>query len=258
MIIFDFLTQEEIDDLPDDDPRTAFTNFVRLADRRLNERTEQIDASDQIGWERLSEARYGFVNVVIAAAKKYDIVPFASHDVPRLSQFNAEGYLQFRADLDHYLTQLVLDNSSQAKRASVLIPPDLKTTIRTYIFHLRELIENSSDLDESKRTTLLDRLSEFEAALEKKRLNLVAVTVLAITLLSAPGAIWSSADAANKILTNIFRAVAQAKTAEDATRSLPSSELPMAISGPRQNDQQPLKKPELLQWKSDADDEIPF
>jgi hypothetical protein len=29
MIIFDFITQEEIDDLPDDDPHVAFVTFVR-------------------------------------------------------------------------------------------------------------------------------------------------------------------------------------------------------------------------------------
>jgi len=79
--------------------------------------------------------------------------------------------------------------------------------IRTYIFHLRDLIEKADDLDEPKREVLLRRLSEFEAELDKKRLNLIAVTVLAITLAGAPGALWSSADVANKLLTNILRVV---------------------------------------------------
>jgi hypothetical protein len=39
MIIFDFITQEEIDDLPDDDPQAAFVRFVRIAQRRLRDRT---------------------------------------------------------------------------------------------------------------------------------------------------------------------------------------------------------------------------
>jgi hypothetical protein len=64
MIIFDFITQEEIDDLPDDDPQAAFVRFVRIAQRRLGERTTQIDPNDQSGWEELNEARHGFMNAL--------------------------------------------------------------------------------------------------------------------------------------------------------------------------------------------------
>jgi hypothetical protein len=56
----------------------------------------------------------GFMNVVIAAGKKYEIEPFASLSVPRLNKFDSEIHRQFKADLDHYLTQLLLDNSSRA------------------------------------------------------------------------------------------------------------------------------------------------
>src|SRR6266436_511260 len=103
MNIFDFITQEEIDDLPDDDPQTAFVNFVRIAQHRLGEQAKKIDYTDQSGWEELSEARLGFMNVVIAAAKKYEIEPFASLSVPRVSNFRSEDHTQFKADLDHYL-----------------------------------------------------------------------------------------------------------------------------------------------------------
>jgi hypothetical protein len=81
----------------------------------------------------------------------------------------------------------------------------------------------------------------------------MAVTVLAITLAGAPGALWSSADVANKLLTNILRVVGEAKVADDASRRLPSSEAPMAITGPRPG--------EVVQsgfGASDMDDDIPF
>lgn len=230
MNIFDFITQDEIDDLPDDDPQAAFVRFVRVAYRRLGERSAKIDAADQPGWEELSEARHGFMNVVVAAAKKYEIEPFATLSVPRLNAFGADDHRQFKADLDHYLTQLLLDNSSRSKRDSVLVSPKLKDTIRTYIFHLRQLIESAEDLDETKRQVLLRRLADFEVELDKKRLNLLAVTLLAITLAGAPGALWSSADAANKLLTNILRVVGEAKIADDAARLLPSSATPMVLS----------------------------
>jgi hypothetical protein len=102
MIIFDFITQEEIDDLPDDDPHVAFVTFVRTAQRRLGERTAQIDTTDQDRWVEIEEARHGFMNVVVAAAKKYEIEPFASLSVPRLEKFDTQVHRQFKADLDHY------------------------------------------------------------------------------------------------------------------------------------------------------------
>jgi hypothetical protein len=87
MNIFDFITQDEIEDLPDDDPQEAFVRFARTAQRRLGERSTQIDTNDEAGWEELREARLGFMNVVIAAAKKYEIDPFATLSVPRLKNF---------------------------------------------------------------------------------------------------------------------------------------------------------------------------
>lgn len=108
------------------------------------------------------------MNVVVAAAKNYGIEPFASLAIPRVKDFGADTNQEFRADLDHYLTQLLLDNSSRAKRDSVLVPLEWKTTIWTYLFHLRELIEKADDLDQAKRESLLRCLSEFEAELEKE------------------------------------------------------------------------------------------
>lgn len=249
MYVFDFISPAEIADLPDDDPQAAFVQFVRIAQRRLGERSAELRPDDESDWEMLTEARLGFMNVVIGAAKKYEIEPFASMDVPRYKDFGREDHRQFRADLDHYLTQLLLDNNSRSKRESVLITAELSTTIRTYVFHLRQLIETASDLDESKRTVLLRRLSEFEAELEKKRLSIVAVAVLAITLAGAPGAVWASADVANKLLTNILRAVGEAKIADDAARLPPPSTAPMSLTGPRKHE-----KPS----SRDLDDDIPF
>jgi hypothetical protein len=159
VIIFDFITPEEIDELPDDDPRAAFTMFVRIALRRLGEYSAQLDTKDENDWERLNEAQHGFMNVVVAAGKKFKIQPFAKLEVPRLDKFGSADHRQFRADLDHYLTQLVLDNSARSKRDSVFITTELKTTIRTYVFHLRKLIEESPDIEEAKRNSLLRHLS---------------------------------------------------------------------------------------------------
>lgn len=258
MDFFDFITQDEIDDLPHDDPRAAFVAFARIAHRRLGDRLRELDKSndDQWAWREGNDAKQGFTNVVIAAAKKYQIEPFATMDVPKKKNFDSDDYAQLRADLDHYITQLVLDNSSRSRRDSVLVTPELKASIQTYVHHLRELIQKADDLDPSKREVLLRRLADFEAELDKKRLNLLAVSLLAITLASAPGGVWSSVEAANKLLNQIMRLVGDAKTADDATRRLPSAEAPLAITAPRK----PEPEPEFgsKRRRGDMDDEIPF
>jgi hypothetical protein len=251
MNIFDFITPEEIDDLPDNDPRAAFVTFVRIAQKRLSVRVKELDAAGEDGWRDINEAQQGFMNVVVAAAKRFEIEPFASMEVPRIKGFDHDDNRQFRADLDHYMTQLILESSSRARRDSVFITTELKDTIRTYIHHLRGLIEKSDDLGSAKREILLRRLTEFERELENKRLNLLAVTMLVIAFASAPGGVWSSIDIANKLVANIVRAVGDAKEADDATRKLPVADQPMAITGPRKSERK-------LPQTTDLDDEIPF
>jgi hypothetical protein len=255
MMIFDFITQDEMDDLPNDDPQSAFTRFVEISRGRLGRQIEQT-TDDETGWHQRNEAQHGFMNVVIAAAKMFKIEPLASLSVPRATKFDSDTYREFRSDLDHYLTQLLLSNSARAKQDSILIPAELKTNIRTYLFHLRELIENDKNLGDAKREVLLRRLADFEKELEKKRLNLLAVTLLTITILSAPGALWASADIANKLLTNILRVVGEAKIADDAARQLPSAAPALAITGPRPNE---AAKGNLGdRSRSEMDDDIPF
>lgn len=256
MLIFDFITQAEIDELPDDDPQLAFARFVEISQRRLSEKIRDTE-NDEAGWHIRNQAEHGFMNVVIAAAKRFEIDPLASIVVPRATKYDSDLYREFRSDLDHYLTQLLLGNSARAKRDSVLIPAELKRTIRTYVFHLRELVENDADLDESKRQKLLGHLADFEKALDNKRLNLLAVTVLAITLLGAPGALLASGEPAYRLLANILRVVGEAKIADDANRQLPSVAPPLVLTAPR-----PLKQSEGESGKhssfDEIDDDIPF
>lgn len=63
MMIFDFVTQEEMDALPDDDTQ-AFTTFVSLAQPRLSEMTRNADFDLRADREWIEEARYSFVNIV--------------------------------------------------------------------------------------------------------------------------------------------------------------------------------------------------
>jgi hypothetical protein len=248
MTILNFVSQDELDDL-DDDPRIAFMTLVNHAQRSLAEQTKRLDPQDE--WEQRDELRHSFMNVVIAAAKRFEIEPFVSMEVPRLSDFKQNvDYRQFKADLDHYITQLVIDNSIRAKQDSVAILPNSKDRIRSYVHRLRQCIEQAN-MTEPKREALLKKLDQFEAELEKRRLNILAVTRVVFELLAIPGGVWASAEVANRLITNVMQTVAEAKSAEQETRQLAPTAPPKALSPPRAEEAVPVRT-------NIIDDDIPF
>ena len=83
MDVFDFITPEEIDDLPDDDPRTAFVTFVRIAQKRLSARVKELDGNSD-GWRDISEAQQRFMNIIVSAAKRFESNPLLRWRSPGL------------------------------------------------------------------------------------------------------------------------------------------------------------------------------
>ena len=56
------------------------------------------------------------MNVVVAAAKRLEVEPFVSMNVPQYTNFATSDYRQFKSDVDHYVTQIMLDNSMRSRR----------------------------------------------------------------------------------------------------------------------------------------------
>jgi len=257
MTILNFVSQDELDDF-EDDPRIAFMTLVNHAQRRLAEQTERLDPRDVSQWEQREELYHSFMNVVIAAAKQFEIEPFVSMEVPRFSDFKHNvDHREFKAVLDHYITQLMLDNSIRAKRDSVAILPNSKDRIRSYVHGLRQCIEQVN-MTEPKREALLKKLDQFEAELEKRRLNILAVARVAFELLAIPGGVWASAEVANRLITNIMQTVAEAKSAEQETRQLAPIPPPKALSPPRAEKAVPVPSFGRSPSTDIIDDDIPF
>jgi hypothetical protein len=253
MQFYDFITQDEIDDLSEDH-EAAFIEFVHIAQRRLRDFTRDYPDNDRDAWDVVNEARHSFVNIVVAAGKRYGIDPFATMEVPVLAKFGDASHKQFRADLDHYITQLVLGNAIQGKRDSVQVPVAVKERIRVHLAALRKAVDNA-DLNESKRSVLLDKLKAFEVELEKRRLSLLELTRITLAIAAIPGGIWASGDVVMKLVNNVIQAVAEAKAAEDEARQVASPEPMKALSPPR-IDEVTSPPPEI--FSADLDDEIPF
>lgn len=247
MTILNFVTQDELDNL-DEDPRTAFMALVNIAQRRFSEQVERLDPDENSDWNCREELRHSFMNVVVAAAKRLEIEPFVSMDMPRHSNFGDQDYRQFKADLDHYITQLMLDNSIRSRQTSVEILPDSKDKIRTYIRELRTCVEKGN-MAQSKREALLEKLDRFEKELEKRRTSMVQLALLAYQVLAVPGTVWASADITHKLLHNVMQVVAIEKAQEEQTKQIASPE-PKALLSPRPN--------EIAARKQAEDDEIPF
>lgn len=249
MHVFDLISQEEIDDLPEDN-NFAFMEFVRHCRRRLDDRATQLNGNDEGDWHIIQDDRQGFMNIVLAAAKRFDIEPFASRPAPYRKNFDVDDYLNFLSDLDHYTTQLVLDRSIRSRAESTALPTVSKDRIRSHLHHLRDAI-NSSGLNDAQKAALHRKVDEFDAELEKRRINLLAVARLSFEILAIPGAVWASYDVTTKLLTNIMQTVAEAKVVEDDQRKLPLDPKPFALMPPRP----PGPK---TGYSRDLDDEIPF
>ena len=164
-------------------------------------------------------------------------------DVPRLDKFNGPEFKQFSSDLDHYVTQLVLDNSIRARHDSVAVPLKSKEAIRSYLQALRSCIEGAQ-MSEKKRDALLARLLALESELEKRRLSMLSVARVAYHLWAVPGSSWASYEIANKLITNIMQTVAEAKSVEEEQKALTDGSLqPLALS------QKPMVPPQRAATK---------
>jgi len=252
MDFFDFIKPEELDDLPED-PHVAFIAFVRLAEPRLSARLREIGPRDQDTYEQIDDARYGFQNLVLGAAKKFGVEPFASLEMPTLKNHSDENYRQFRADLTHYLTQVMLTVAIRDRSDSVPLPPKSADSIRQYVHYLREAIDKADHLTKARKAALHRRLDALIEELDRKRVRYLLVARVVIEILAIPGALQASYDVMAPLAAKILREIGEAKLADDDEKRIPF-EGPVALSPPRQ----PSVKPSANFARDEMDDEIPF
>jgi len=258
MGLYDFITQDELDELPHEDGPRAFSLFVTTAQSKLASLTRGFDPSDENQWQEVQDTRHSFVNVVVGAAKRYGIDELASWQIPNIDNFGNSDYRQFQADVDHYVTQLAISHSLRDRRDSVPIPQQSKEKIRDYLRALRECIEKA-DLSDAKRANLLDRLDEFEQELEKRRLTLLALTRLMISIAVVPGGLWASYEITNRLLGNVMQIVGEAKAVDEENRPIPTFPMePPKLSLPRVEERKRPSKNAPAFEPGGMDDDIPF
>jgi hypothetical protein len=74
--------------------RVAFMQLVNAAQRTLATKIEALDPDNQYEWQKAEELRYSFMNVVVAAANRFEIETFHSMGVPQNANFRDGDHRQ--------------------------------------------------------------------------------------------------------------------------------------------------------------------
>lgn len=255
MGVLSILTEDFLASLPDDDPQAAFVMIARRSEDYLREQLQHVDDNERSSWEEYISEQYTVMRTIIASAQRLDIEPFKDTPVPLRKGFDSDGFAQFKHDLDHYLTQFVLDQAIREKRHSIGVAPAVKDRLRSHIHAMRSQIDGAA-MSDSKRASLHAKLSEFEASLEKDRIPIFKMGAILIEIIALSASVVGLAEShvMAKLSANIMETFAEAKAADDESRR------------PLQIDHQrwialPPKRVEITRRESfsvDLDDEIPF
>jgi len=261
MSVMDILTEEFLAELPDD-PHAAFGMVLRRADAYVTEALQQVDGSESGSWRVYETELHTAMNTIIAAAKRYEIQPFANMTVPPRRDFGSETFDEFKVDVDHYAAQLVLDNSIRGKRDAIVIDSNIKDRLRQHVHGIKTLIDQAA-MPEPKRAVLHKRIADFEAALEKPRVNVVILAGAMVAILAGAANVATLADSAtmNKLVATIMATIGQAKSIDEEKRELPSTQPPQPLLPPRPENHGFRPAPRhgpVETFTADLDDEIPF
>lgn len=254
----DILSEDFLAELPDD-PHAAFGMVLRRADAYVAEARQAVDESEGSSWYIYETAEHTAMNTIIAVAKRYDIQPFASMVVPPRDNFKSAQFTEFKVDLDHYAAQLLLDNSIRRKRDAVEIDSNVKDRLRQHIHGIKTLIDQA-DMPEPKRALLHKRIADFEAALEKPRVNVVMLAGVMVMILAGAANITQLADsrAMHKLVATIMATIGEAKAIDEEKRDLPPILPPQPLLPPRSNDSVAGPDERRDTSATDLDEEIPF
>jgi hypothetical protein len=248
-----------LDEFPLLEPETAFAMIVRRAFEHVSRNTPR-NGDEQDSWEAYHEAQHTAMNAIVAAAVRLDIKPIATMEVPTRTAFDQRDYANFKADLDHYIAQHLIDSGIRQRRDSVAVPPKVKDRLKGHLHAMRTQIDQA-DMPETKRAALRKKLKDFEEALERDKLPIFAVARIILEIMSLSANVLTFADSPTfaRLTSNVMQEIARAKADDDASRQLPPAEPPRIALPPRaapkiEKRPSPLPPPRA----GDLDDDIPF
>jgi len=156
---------------------------------------------------------------------------------------------------DYKLAMLIHASAKAARADGFLLTVAVKKGFRTHLAGLRIYIDKS-DLP-LKKKELLEKVAEFEAALEGRRMNMTAVWLFAGFLLGnlADFAQVADSDIFRSLVTDVVKVANEAKEASDEMLTLAAPMAPLRLAGPPAIHSSPAREA----FTTDLDDnEVPF
>lgn len=252
-MLYDFINPTEIASLPSE-PSHAFSQFAHITSRRLQEKIDDLTERDA-SWQLVRDLRYDYMNIVVAASKRYKITPLMELQMPQHDEFQDENYRQFSTDLDHYLTQLLLSDPESASENSIYITNSYKENVLKYLNAIKSEVEKS-DLPENEQSKLLAKIYEIEDILNRRKISMFTVVMTVMAFLSFPGGAFASYDIVKKLAHNIIEETARENYSQ-SQNSIANQVEEIKLIPPRKDMCLPSEK-RVSSYKNDLDDEIPF
>ncbi len=258
MSVLAILDDDFLAEMPEDN-HVAFGMVLRRADAYLTDALTKVDESEQSSWYGYETAQHTAMNTIIAVARRFEIEPFASMAVPRRKGFSSEKFAEFKVDLDHYTAQLLSDNSIRTKRDAISIEPKAKDRLRQHIHGIKTLIDQA-EMPEPRRAALHKKIADFEAALDKPRVNIVMLCGVMVAILSGAAnvAVLADSPVMSRLVSNIMSTIGQAKAVEDEKRELAPVEPPRIALPPRPPETPAPRQDPGKSRGEDLDDDMPF
>jgi hypothetical protein len=258
MKVGNLVREEDFDSAPEA-PDEAFAYLSELAGERLDSLRART-SDDEEGWHRKTECEYLYMNVIVGLAKSLDLSDLKEMAIPARTNFDSDAFTQFKSDIDHYVTQVMVKRVLSRRRDSILTGKNFREELRTELHHLKSAVDNSR-LPEGRKAALHEKIRDFEAILDKPRLNIVAVGRVVFEILSLTANVASVADSAtiHKLLTSVQARIGAQIAQQKADSAVEGS-------APRLIEATPPKKEVVKSgfgsgrevFPADLDDEIPF
>jgi hypothetical protein len=195
----------------------------------------------------VSSYKLEYMSKVLAAAEAYKIPALQNWKVPSARDDLDDLYINFTADVDHFTTQVRIQNAPRNRQNSVGLDGNTKAKIHHYIQRIREVIEET-DLPEEKKDSLYSKLNNFALEVDKNRTALQADMAVYIAVCDGIGQGFRKLEPVRKMIDSIAALLGRAKEVEDSLR-LPSPPELRRIPSPHRQLEPPSPS---------EDDEIPF
>lgn len=237
---YELIPDEAFDNAPEDEgdkfvflAKTAQTNFQRM-----------LDSSNAN--EYSNELQNHFVATVSAMATALGI-----EGLPPVSLTPSYGdYTRFQVALSAIITTARIKSQTISRPFSVELGRVSKGKIRQEIDSLKHYIQNS-DLDEKKKSALIDKLDDMLEELEKKRLSFARTMAIAASIMGTIGGSAGAIAAAPRIPEGVSYIVSLigVEKAEEEEEYLRLSAPVRALTPPASD---------KGGFNSDFDDDVPF